>query len=413
MKILVVANLELSYPPTTGNELRVFNLLKWTAQQHEVSFISLSYPRDDSQAAVDYLRTFCKYVEVVPPVRRSKWQRRWLLLQWLFKGEPLRNVNYFSPKMRERIKTLTASESFDVVHFHRIPMVPYIDAVEISGNCRKILSLHDIDFVRFRRNFRVDRQNWGHKLRTLYLDLLFSKRATLKYARRFDTCVVVSDVDRDILAQAGVGLDIAVVPNGVDAREYAMSPGLPSAPILVFVGKMSYSPNVDAMIFFCDEIFPLIKQQVPNAKLYIVGKEPVSIVRVLASEDVTVTGYVESVIPYYQQALLSIVPLRAGGGTRLKILESMALGRPVVSTTIGCEGLEVSHGEDILIADTPEDFAESVVQLIHDDALCQRLVQGGRQLVDMKYDWQVIASQLDQVYKDNVQDEKIHHYRTS
>ena len=161
---------------------------------------------------------------------------------------------------------------------------------------------------------------------------------------------------------------------------------------------MSYGPNVDGAIFFCEEIFPLVKRQVPNIKLLIVGRDPIKAVCNLASSDVTVTGRVESVIPYYQQSFISVVPLRAASGTRLKILESMALGRPVISTTIGCEGLNVTQGENILIANTPADFAVQTVRLLNDIELRQRLVIGGRRLVETTYDWEIIGQQLLQTY---------------
>jgi glycosyltransferase involved in cell wall biosynthesis len=279
-------------------------------------------------------------------------------------------------------------------------MAPYIKAISPNSRCRKILVLHNVAYVQYRRMMLVER-NWRAKL-SFFMNWLFLKRATLRHARRFDKCVVVSELDRDILKQDGPDLDITVAPGCVDTKSYPLLTDQPTTPTLLFVGKMSYSPNVDGAIFFCQEIFPLIKQRVPDAKLLIVGREPVSAVRALASDDVTVTGYVESIIPYYQQARVSVVPLRAGGGTRLKIPESMALGRPVVSTTLGCEGLAVTHGENILIADAPADFAAQTVRLLNDEELRRRLIANGRQLVETTYDWQVIAQQLLQVYDKTV-----------
>jgi glycosyltransferase involved in cell wall biosynthesis len=234
------------------------------------------------------------------------------------------------------------------------------------------------------------------------MDLLFSKRTILKYARRFDKCIMVSEHDGDTLKRAGPDIDIAVVPNGVDATAYRPLTNQSAAPVLLFVGKMNYHPNVDGAIFFCQEVFPLIKQQIPDAKLLIVGSEPRDSVQALASEDVTVTGFVESVVPYYQQALVSVVPLRSGGGTRLKILESMALGRPVVSTSLGCEGLKVTQEENILIADTPADFVTQTVRLLRDEALRQRLITNGRNLVEGTYDWQAITQQLLHLYSETI-----------
>jgi glycosyltransferase involved in cell wall biosynthesis len=201
-----------------------------------------------------------------------------------------------------------------------------------------------------------------------------------------------------LLRRANPALDLAVVPNGVDTVQYTLLPESSGSKKILFVGDMHYPPNVDGAVFFCKEIFPLIKQHIPDAKLLIVGSEPANAVRALAGDDVQVTGYVNSVVPYYQESGVSVVPLRAGGGTRLKILESMALGRPVVSTVLGCEGLAVTHGENILIADTPADFANQTAQVLNGGKGRQRLIANGRRLVEATYDWQIIAQSLLQVY---------------
>jgi glycosyltransferase involved in cell wall biosynthesis len=159
---------------------------------------------------------------------------------------------------------------------------------------------------------------------------------------------------------------------------------------------------VDGVLFFYREIFPLIRNQVPQARLLIVGSEPVPEVQSLARDPaVEVTGYVEDTVPYYQRACLSAVSLRAGSGTRLKILESMALGRSVVSTTLGCEGLAVTHGENILVADTQGDFAAQTIRLLNDEKLRRRLVVNGRRL-ETCYDWEIIGQQLLKVYGEAV-----------
>jgi glycosyltransferase involved in cell wall biosynthesis len=161
---------------------------------------------------------------------------------------------------------------------------------------------------------------------------------------------------------------------------------------------MGYPPCVDAVLYFCREIFPRIRRTLGTAELWIVGRDPRPEVMQLNGDGVHVTGRVDEVIPYYQQSAVSVVPLRAGGGTRLKILEAMALGRPVVSTTIGCEGLEVVDGEHLLIADNCEQFAEKTVRLLTDRQIYQHISTNGRQLVEARYDWDKIAGRLMEVY---------------
>jgi glycosyltransferase involved in cell wall biosynthesis len=167
----------------------------------------------------------------------------------------------------------------------------------------------------------------------------------------------------------------------------------------MFIGSMSYPPCIDAALYFCNEILPLIRRAVPGVSCHIVGRDPPSEVRRLTGPGLVVTGRVPDVVPCYRESTVCVVPLRAGGGTRLKILEAMALGRPVVSTTIGCEGLDVVHGEHLLIADTPEAFATSTVRLVTQPALARSLCANARQLVEARYSWDPIANRLMEVYE--------------
>jgi len=189
-----------------------------------------------------------------------------------------------------------------------------------------------------------------------------------------------------------------VIPNGVDIQKYQPLPAENASPVLLFIGNMGYPPCVDAVLYFCREIFPRIRSVLSAAELWIVGRDPRPEVLQLNGDGVHVTGRVDDVIPYYQQSAVCVVPLRAGGGTRLKILEAMALGRPVVSTTIGCEGLDVVDGEHLLIADNPKQFAEKTVRLLTDRQLYQHISTNGRQLVEARYDWDKIAGRLMEVY---------------
>jgi len=397
VKILAVDQF-LPYPPVDGSSLREFNLLKHLSRCHDVALISLFRSSIGEDDGADYLRTLCSWVDLVPRRQLPRLERWMWLPRALLKGEPRKNLSLYSQAMVDRIRTRIEEDRFDIVDIRRSCMAPYVRAVPANSGCRTVLTLHDVPYVQHQRILSVER-NWRVRWNT-FKDWLFLKRATLKYARCFDKCVVVSGLDRDILQRDAPDLDIAVVPNGVDTESYALLAAEVATPTLLFVGKMHYPPNVDAVLFFCSEILPIIKQQIPDVKLLIVGRDPVEPVQALASEDVTVTGYVESVIPYYEQACVSVIPLRAGGGTRLKILESMALGRSVVSTTLGCEGLEVTHGENILIADSPAEFAAQTVRLLEDEALRRKLVTHGRQLVETTYDWQAIAQRLLRIYNE-------------
>jgi glycosyltransferase involved in cell wall biosynthesis len=221
----------------------------------------------------------------------------------------------------------------------------------------------------------------------------------IKTLKRFDKCLVVSNLDMRYLHSVCPELRISVIENGVDVVQYAPLPKNSEKKDLLFLGGLGYEPNSDAVLHFCSRILPLIRKEIPQCRFFIVGKNPSQDLRNLADgESVSVTGYVDDPVPYYQRCDILVVPLRAGGGSRLKILESMALGRPVVSTSIGCEGLEVRNDQHLLIADPPQEFARQCVRLLTDNSLYDRMALQGRKLVEQKYSWDRISNNLQEVY---------------
>jgi polysaccharide biosynthesis protein PslH len=211
-------------------------------------------------------------------------------------------------------------------------------------------------------------------------------------ARRFTKVVTVSEADRELFLSLGSGCSISIVSNGVDTRTYLPFPLEGRGKNILLIGSMDYKPNVDAALYFMGDIFPAVRKRHPDCTLTIVGKTPPDDIQRLAEEPgVNVHSNVADVQPYYQKALVSVVPLRSGGGTRLKILEAMAFGTPVVSTSIGCEGLDVENNRNILIADDPVDFAGQIITLLTDLKLWNRISLNGRDLVQENYDWEQIS----------------------
>jgi glycosyltransferase involved in cell wall biosynthesis len=219
-----------------------------------------------------------------------------------------------------------------------------------------------------------------------------------KIAQRFDSCEVVSELDQKTLQDSYPQTRIEVIPNGVDTHLYQPLATRAEKPTLMFVGKMDYFPCTDAALYFSKEVFPLIQRTLPDIKLLIVGVNPPPRILQLESESIHVTGKVKDVLPYYQRSSACVVPLRAAGGTRLKILEAMALGRPVVSTSIGCEGLDVENEKHLLVADRPDRFSEQVIRLLVDRDLYDRIVANARQMVVAHYDWDSIADRMMSIY---------------
>jgi len=224
-------------------------------------------------------------------------------------------------------------------------------------------------------------------------------REEMQVCKMQDALLVTSARDKEILNAEVPQVPKFVIPNGVDMMYFRPSHLVPEPASLVFTGLMSYIPNHDGMLYFLDKIFPLVLREVPHARVYIVGGQPRRKLVKRASHNVVVTGYVEDVRPYVWRSSVFVVPLRMGGGTRLKIFEAMAMKKPVVTTSIGCEGIDVRNGESALIADEPQAFAQAIVQLIQSADLRQRLIENGYELVKSEYEWSVIGQRVGEVYQ--------------
>jgi glycosyltransferase involved in cell wall biosynthesis len=216
--------------------------------------------------------------------------------------------------------------------------------------------------------------------------------------RRKDAILTTSFRDAKVLQSDVPDVPMYVVPNGVDTTYFSLREEPREPQSLVFTGSMNYVPNADGAEYFLDEIFPLIQRTVPGVKVYFVGNAPPEHLRERASESVIVTGFVEDVRPYVERASIYVVPLRMGGGTRLKVLEALSMQRPIVTTSIGCEGIDVKNEDTVLIADEPRAFAEAVIQLLQDAPMRRKLVDHGFELVRARYDWTVVGGTLEDAY---------------
>jgi polysaccharide biosynthesis protein PslH len=398
MRVLFITS-SLPYPPTTGAMIRIWHLLKQVGRQHEVTLLSLVGSAAEKQNLA-YMEPYCNQIETV--VKRRGRSRKKLLMRLLgtmVKGQPPQNGIAYYGEMANLIRDVTKQQEFDLIDVELTQMAPYIEFVANNRKAARLITLHNASGAQYQRMMKLERSATGRVLTTL--DWLFLRRWEPDYvAQHFDKCVVVSEVDEALFRQANPSLNISVIPNGVDAAGYPVLPDRPDSKEILFIGKMNYGPNVDGALFFYSQVFPLIRNIIPDARLLIVGTEPTAEIQALSADpSVEVTGYVEDVVPYYDRSCVSVVPLRAGGGTRLKILESMALGRAVVSTTVGCEGLAVAAGEHLLIGDTPADLANQTVSLMNDADLRYFLTTNGRRLVETEYDWQVVGQRLLGVYE--------------
>lgn len=377
-------------------KIRDYNLIKQISQQHSVALLSLLYSPDEIES-VAQLKAHCETVDYVLMRPRSGRENVSHLWSQLVHRRPLATAPFYYQEMAEKIRRAVTTKQVDIVQIEHSFLAPYVSAIPRGVGCKTVLSLHNLGVRQYAR-MRHLKMNPKEKA-LFWLKWLAMLGWEAKSAGHFDHIIAVSALEGDLIARANPNLRVAVIPNGCDAQALRPLPESSDGQTLLYVGTLGYPPHVDAVLHFAETTLPLIRQQIPDVRFVVVGHRPPPAVQQLAARgEITMAGSVADVVPFYQQAKVCVVPLRAGGGTRLKILEAMALGRPVVSTTVGSEGLEVKDGEHLMIADAPADFAHRVIQLLRDDELRHRLCQNGRRLVEGRYDWSAISEQLLQVY---------------
>lgn len=376
------------YPADNGSRLRVFNLLKCLGARHEVDLLSFS-SEPPTPAARQALGLFCRRVEAVP--FRDYQPTSFRALAGLLSPLPRSVVDTHSPAFAAKVVEWGRAANYDLVIASELGSAPY--ALLVPG-VRRVLEGLEVSLFyepyaqerRLPRKLRHGLTWWKtqHYLRQL--------------ARGFAGCTVVSarELERVRLAAPEFsGERMTVIPNGVDIARYQPGEAALEPDSLVYSGALTYHANFDAVDFFLREVFPRIRAQRPQTRLYITGATAgVPLERLPADPQVTFTGYLDDIRPRMASAWCSIVPLRRGSGTRLKILEALALGTPVVATPKGAEGLDLTPGDDLLIAEDPAQFADAVVRLLADPALRARLSAHGRQTVAAGYDWQRIGQAL-------------------
>ena len=381
----------LPYPADSGARIRDFHLIRQAARTSRIHLFSLLPPGDPTDAG--QLQDFCKSIETFALPGPHSGRQLVGFIRCCLAKRPLAAFPFYFAETARRLRSIIAREKIDILQIEQSLLAAYLDAAPPDGTCRTVLSLHNVCFEQYRQMARLE---VGLAARALYrLKAFAMSRAERHYIPRFDCCVVVSPAERELLQRVLPEVKPVVIENGVDCARLKPLPESPSGSALLFAGVMGYPPNSDGAMLFARSILPRIRASVPDVKLFVVGHSPtVGMKRLGRAPGIEVTGSVNDILPYYRLSKVSVVPLRAGGGTRLKILESMALGRAVVSTTPGCAGLEVTHGAHLLVADDPQQFAECVVQLLGDDALRTKLTRNARRLVERQYDWPTIGERL-------------------
>ena len=399
MKILFLS-LRCPYPPHRGDRIRSYNFIKQLSKQHDITLVYFAESETDIESAT-HLEPFCERVEWV------RFHRSFAFLNTgihCLSRCPLQLHYWYAPQMRRKIDQILAQEHFELIHAHLFRMGQYV--AEVQGPT-KVLDLCDSLALNLSRRAELESNPWLAKIKLDCTPKRFLVKLEEKRVRRyevdimkaFDCGTVVANFDRDYLLQQDEFLNLSIVPMGVDLEYFQPKSVIASEPVLLFTGTMNYFPNADAVIYFCSEIFPRIQERHPKAVFYVVGNHPSEAVKRLETQDgVVVTGYVPDVRPYFEKASVFVAPLRAGSGIQTKNLEAMAMGVPVVTTSVGAMGLEAEVGNELLVADTSVDFAEHVNHLLNNERLRANLAETARTRVETSYSWEAIGDRLKSVY---------------
>ena len=400
MKILFMTQV-LPYPLDAGPKIRGYHVLCHLSQTNEITLLSFTRS-SDSPEAISHLKSICTHLETIG-MPRSRYLDGKAMVKSLLNNLPFLITRDEVSQMDLMVSQLINKERYDVIHADQLWMAPYAlkaqkEAIKCGYHPEIILDQHNaVQLIPGRMAESSESQ---------FVKLWLKREAGLmaayerKICEQFDRVVWVTEEDLkvvfpEVTSSLNTDEKNSVIPICIDAEEMVPLEKIPESKDILFIGGMHWPPNADGVNWFGNEVFPLILQKQPNAQFVAVGKQPPA---TLTGENIVKTGYVDSTDTYWAGSRVFVVPLRAGGGMRVKILDAWVKGVPVVSTSIGAEGIDYSHGKDILIADTPDDFAQAVNRLLTDETLAMELSRAGQETIRKRYDWKSIYPQWDKVY---------------
>ena len=407
MNILLLTP-QLPYPPRQGTTIRNYNLIRGLAERHTVDLLTFLAPgetlTDDSP-----LHTLCRTVMTVPQPERTLSRRG---RDTFTRRLPDMGLRLESEAIRALIRQLVNANTYDVVQTEGIEMAQYgalARAIASSGSrCPVwVFDDHNCEYLLQKRSALTDLRNPPRWVASAYSLVQWQKleKYERQICRQADAVVAVSPADAEALQSLVPGLDVTVVSNGIDLGLYPVVAASPAGerPALVFTGKMDYRPNIDAVLWFSQNVLPRIQAGQPDVQFQIVGMHPhPRLDELRADPAIEITGMVPETISYIQNAAVYVIPIRVGGGTRFKVLEAMSSGKPIVTTSLGVEGIPVRHGQELLIADTPDAFADAVLHLLVDDEATltkkRQMGRSARAFVEARYGWSQITPKLEALY---------------
>ena len=383
-------------PPDIGGKIRSYSILKELAKTHEVTLFSF-YAAHSNDVHSGLNGMFDRVVNLPLPIATNRGIGELASFAGnIFSSWPHTVSKYCRPEVKARMRELLASQNFDVII---CDFVIAAAAIPWEVACPKVIFTHNVEALIWKRHFEVSRNpvwkmaSWGEYQKMIRFEKYFLNKS--------EHVLTVSEADRDFFSDFTDRSKMTVISTGVDTDYFRTDSVTEQPNTLVFTGSMDWMPNEDGVLYFLRSILPLIRREIPDLSFTIVGRKPSEKVRASAASEpgVHVTGTVDDIRPYVREGSVYVVPLRIGSGTRLKIFEAMSMGKAIVSTTLGAEGLPISDGSDISLADSPEEFSRKVCLLLRDPQERRRLGSAARQLVEQNYSWSSVAAEFDDVLR--------------
>lgn len=394
-KSILVVLPDFFLPLNSGGHIRTYHMLKSLVLEYQVTVICR--PPAHGELLNDPVSAQIKMILVKASDSKKGWLHYWTRLRNLvWRATPRIWVFCYQLNYASALKKLLGQASFDMIMFEHSFMAMYAPLVRELSSAKTVMVAHNYEWVNFSRILKnTELSPFLLLLGRLQLSLI--KRRESRLHRQFDLCIAVSDKEKALWQQTHSDWPVDVIENGTDTSAYYPERWNPDSFSLLFIGSLGYFPNKDAVLYFVNDILPLIAERIPGVELYVVGRGDSKEIQALTSDRVHIVGEVLDVNPYLERATVSVCPLRSGGGTRLKILESFAAGVPMVSTEIGAEGLKVVHGKHIMLVNNAQAFADATVELLENTSRRSELATSARELVTKHYDWQQLGKRQNQL----------------
>jgi glycosyltransferase involved in cell wall biosynthesis len=395
MKILIACK-EFPHSKVIGGPILIYNRLKHLSKNHTVSLTAFCQPGDEKY--IPSVQPFCHDLRLVPlPPRRSPLKTA---VDFFTSAVP----HYFlrvhdSKEMARTIAEMVKKDGYDFVIAEYSVMGQFLHNNPDLPPTKRIMSVHECYYLARLKSFR--HHKFGLNKLKEAINLKGLKKYEFDMYRNADKVLTLTAQGKDELLAIDPDLDISIVPHGVDVENFSYSPQTEEENTIVFLGNYLHYPNVDAVLYFHEEIWPRLKIAVPELRFYVVGQSPPpEITRLASDKSIVVTGTVDDVMPYLKRGKIFICPVRLGGGFRGKILEAMAIGRPVVSTPLGAEGIPASDGKNIILADNPNDFVKGITDLLTNTPLYRSIQENARKLMEDRYAWDKGVARLEAVLEE-------------